>query len=104
MKLRITNKIGCPRKGGIFDYQDWSLVWNLLYSFFLFAGETKCEIKFINIQEKNKEGYYVCKISVASPFYSPMEKLSAGAMLTVKVPSVNDNAQYNRKCCRTAVS
>jgi len=71
---------------------------------FFFAGETKCEIKFINIQEKNKEGYYVCKISVASPFYSPMEKLSAGAMLTVKVPSVNDNAQYNRKCCRTAVS
>lgn len=58
-------------------------------------GETESEIKFMNIQDRRHEGFYQCEISVDSVSQNTARKLTAGALLTVDVPSVRDNVEYN---------
>lgn len=52
----------------------------------------------MNIQDRRVEGSYQCEISVDSLKDSKVpRRLTAGAVLTVIIPSVRDNVKYNRK-------
>lgn len=52
----------------------------------------------MNIQDRMVEGFYVCEISVDSRCEKDTpRRLTNGALLTVEIPLVKDNIEYNRK-------
>ena len=64
---------------------------------FHYLDQRKSEIKFINIQDRLKEGMYQCAVYCGGKVENAM--LSAPALLTIEVPRVNENIEYNRMSC-----